>query len=256
MFILSKILPVFVYPLGLSMELIIAAAFFARKRKMKAAYALMGLSVLILLVFSNQFVAQALGRRFEQQYLPVDEKQVKAEAIIVLGGCCRPKIFPRSHVELCEGGDRIFEGIRLYKAGAAPVVIPTGGVYGSNIKNQSEGGNMRELMVEFGLPESAVIAETQARNTYENAVFVKKLLEEKHIGKNIILVTSASHMVRAVPIFKKAGFMVIPAPTDYLVDNVGFFWDNFLPKAENLSFSTQMIKEYIGIAVYRILGKI
>lgn len=255
MIVLSKLLPVAVYPLGLVIELIVLGLFFIHRKKVRLAYGCLGFSLFILLAFSNQYVAGMLFRKLERRYPTVNEQTVKADAIVVLGGCCRPNISPRNHVEFNEGAERIFEGIRLFKAGAAPVVIPTGGGIDFILKGQKEGNDMREALVEFGVPEGAVLAETQSRNTHENAVLVKKLMREKNIPLHIILVTSAAHMRRSVTIFTKAGFDVIPAPADFLVeDRSGDTWFNLLPKVECLTMSTQAIKEWIGIMVYKLMG--
>ncbi len=255
MMVLSKFLPLAVYPLGICLELLLLSLILIYLKKIKTASLCICLSVFVLLFFSSQPVSNWLAKGLERKYLPISEQSVKADAIVVLGGGCRPAIFPRNHVEYNEGAERVFEGIRLYKAGAAPYVIPTGGGIDFILKGQKEGNDMREVMIEYGVPDSAVMAETEARNTYENAVYVKKLMKEKKIGMKVILVTSAMHMPRSQPIFKKAGFDVIPVPVDYLVDDgQSSFFYSLLPKTENLALSTQVIKEHIGIIIYKMLG--
>jgi uncharacterized SAM-binding protein YcdF (DUF218 family) len=252
--VLSKLLPLAVYPLGLIIELLLLAIVLIRFKKHRAAAVSLGIAAFIALFFSSQIGANALTRNFERKYLPVDEKSVKADAIVVLGGCCKPKMFPRNHVEFSEGVERILEGIRFYRAGAAPVVIPTGGGIDFILKGQREGDDMREALVEFGVPDSAVLVERESRNTYENALFTKKLMQERHLGLRIILVTSAMHMVRSVPIFKRAGFTVIPAPCDYQAEDGNVNWYALVPRAECLFLSTMVIKERIGIIIYKLLG--
>lgn len=244
-----------VYPVGLCIELILAGVICLYLKRIRLAYAALLLALSVLLVFSSKFTADALVGSLERKYPPIDETVVKADAIVVLGGSCRPVIPPRTQVEYNEGAERIFEGIRLFKAGAAPVVIPTGGGIDFMLKGQKEGNDMRTVMLEYGVPDSAVLAEVEARNTYENAKYVKELMLEKKIPLNVLLVTSAAHMTRSVPIFKKAGFQVIPVPVDYLVDEgKGSIWFELLPSVDSLMRSTQAIKEYIGILIYKMLG--
>jgi uncharacterized SAM-binding protein YcdF (DUF218 family) len=254
MIVLSKLLPIAVYPIGLVIECIIAALVLLYFRKLKAACTLLGLSLFILLFLSNSVVPGAMAKTLERKYLPVSEQAVKAEAIVVLGGSGRPKRFPRNHVEFNEAGERIIEGMRLYKAGAAPWVIPTGGGIDFILKGQKEALDLREVLLELGVPDSAILPQADSKNTYEDAVYVKKLMEDKKIPRNIILVTSAMHMVRAVPIFKRAGFTVIPAPVDYLIEDGNISWFHLLPSATNLLLSSQVIKEWIGIAAYKMMG--
>jgi len=94
-------------------------------------------------------------------------------------------------------------------------------------------------------------------------VFTKELLEPLGIDR-ILLVTSAIHMPRAVGLFEHQGFEVVPAPTDFQVTEARpdlpfrVLWPNYLfglfPTSENLNDTTQALKEYIGIAVYRLRG--
>ena len=105
--------------------------------------------------------------------------------------------------------------------------------------------------------------ETNSRNTYENAVETKKILDARGIDR-IVLVTSAMHMPRSVAIFEKQGFTVTPAPTDYMVTQAD--WDyyfapdpaiqvfNLFPGAEAMDRFARALKEYLGMVVYRLRG--
>jgi uncharacterized SAM-binding protein YcdF (DUF218 family) len=82
--------------------------------------------------------------------------------------------------------------------------------------------------------------------------------------QRIILVTSAAHMPRSLGLFLRQGFEVIPAPTDYTVTQAD--WEeaqkadlparliDLLPSANNLSITTRMLKEYIGLFIYKLQG--
>lgn len=255
MIVLSKLLPVFfLYPLGIVLVLLAVSLVLLKKQKIRAVFALVGTGVGLLLLLSNEIVANALMGGLERRYLPVDVHSVKADAIVALGGCGRPKMYPRSHVEFNEAGERMFHSLRLYKAGAAPWVIVSGGGIDFILKGQADARDMRELMVEFGMPFDSILVEDKSRNTYENAVLVKKLMEDKGIRLKIILVTSAAHMPRSVAIFKKAGFEVVPAPTDFLVEKKSYNWYSILPRVENIYDSTHALKERIGFLFYHLMG--
>jgi uncharacterized SAM-binding protein YcdF (DUF218 family) len=120
---------------------------------------------------------------------------------------------------------------------------------------------MAEILKMLGVPEEVLWYETESRNTYENALFTRRILEEKGIDR-IVLVTSAMHMPRAVGLFEKQGFEVIPAPADYNVTQSDWerLWQpnlttqlfNASPSVGNLSDTTLALKEYIGIWAYRL----
>lgn len=96
----------------------------------------------------------------------------------------------------------------LYQQGYAPTLVLTGGdarVFGTGPKEAVE---MKRWAVRLGVPESATMIDIEARNTYENATGTKRLLGPA----SILLVSSASHLPRAVPVFTKQGFRVRPAP--------------------------------------------
>jgi uncharacterized SAM-binding protein YcdF (DUF218 family) len=257
---LSKLLPLFLYPLGLTSLLLLIGLIIAWKRPYLALFP-MGISLLIILMASNAWVSSLLMQSLEWQQISSEELP-EADAIILLGGSTRVPTPPRHTVEITEAGDRVLYAAHLFKAGKAPLIIATGGRI-TWLKNAPpEADSMKNLLIEIGVPASAIIEETQALNTYQNALYTKEILEQWGIKKSL-LVTSASHMPRSLRVFQKQEIEVIPAPTDFLVTKVD--WEqlqgtpqatilNFLPSADNLKQTTQALKEYLGIFVYWLKG--
>jgi len=257
---LSKLLPLFLYPLGLTSLFLLVGLIIAWKRPALALVP-MGMSLLIILVASNAWVSSLLMQSLEWQQISSEELP-EAEAIILLGGSTRVPTPPRNTVEITESGDRVLYAAHLYKEGKAPLIIATGGRITWLQNAPPEADSMKNLLIEIGVPESAIIEETQALNTYENALYTKKILEQRGI-KQSLLVTSASHMPRSLRVFQKQGIDVIPSPTDFLVTQLD--WEqlqmspqatllNLLPSAENLKQTTQALKEYLGLIVYWLKG--
>ena len=121
---LSKLLPLFIYPLGLSCILLVVALIMLWKKSRFAAIPIAS-ALVILLVTSNNWVALSLLRSLEWQNTPTHIPQ--AEAIVILGGATKSHFFPRPGVDLSEEGDRLLYGAELYKQGLAPVIIVSGG---------------------------------------------------------------------------------------------------------------------------------
>jgi uncharacterized SAM-binding protein YcdF (DUF218 family) len=70
----------------------------------------------------------------------------------------------------------------------------------------------RNMLVAAGIASSRIVVETQAKNTWENAMFTRALIGRE--GKAPwILITSSLHMPRAIGAFRQAGFNVISVPT-------------------------------------------
>ncbi|WP_346341599.1 hypothetical protein [[Phormidium] sp. ETS-05] len=112
---ISKLLPLFIYPLGLACALMVAALIWMRRRPQWARGAIVS-ALVVLILGSNSWVSYGLARSLEWQNLPQSELP-RAEAIVVLGGGIKPGIEPRPWVEVSEAGDRILYGSLLYRQG-------------------------------------------------------------------------------------------------------------------------------------------
>ena len=263
MFFISKLLPLFVYPLGLSSLLIGLGLLWLWRYPRRATWAI-ALALFILFFSSNPTISNRLVSTLEWRYFPPDPMPT-AEAIVVLGGATVPALAPRPWVEVSERGDRILYAARLYRQQRAPKLILSGGRVSwrgdsSDVYRSSEASDMREFALAMNVPESAMILEGNSLNTRQNAVNVQRILQQESI-ETVLLVTSALHMPRAVAIFQKLGIDVIPAPTDYLVSTEkrgGITWQgqilSLIPETRAIDHFTQALKEYIGFGVYRLRG--
>jgi uncharacterized SAM-binding protein YcdF (DUF218 family) len=95
----SKLLPLFIYPLGLACILLAVALLVRRSPPGQAI--LVAVTLLLLWLSSNQLVTMALVRPLEWQYLPsrdLQETNPKADLIVVLGGATRPQAFPAARL--------------------------------------------------------------------------------------------------------------------------------------------------------------
>ena len=111
MFFLSKLLPLFVYPIGLSCVLLALSLVWLWKYPRRATWAI-ALALFVLFFSSNPLVSDKLVSTLEQQNLPLSPTP-KADAIVVLGGATAPQLDPRPWVEVSEAGDRILYASRL-----------------------------------------------------------------------------------------------------------------------------------------------
>ncbi|GBE94029.1 YdcF family protein [Nostoc cycadae] len=257
---LSKLLPLFFYPLGLASVSLVVALITVWKQP-RTATAAIAFSLSLLLLCSNAWVAKALVRSLEWQNLP-SQQMPNAEAIIVLGGATKSAFFPRPDVDLSEQGDRIIYAAQLYRQKKAPVIIVSGGRIDWRNGGTPESTDMASILTEIGVPSQAIIEEPLSLNTYQNAVNVKKILQSRGIHK-VLLVTSAMHMPRSLKIFRRQSIDAIPAPTDFLVTQ-GELQElgstpkaallNLLPNTDNLHQFTNALKEYIGNLIYGLRG--
>jgi uncharacterized SAM-binding protein YcdF (DUF218 family) len=258
---LSKLLPLFIYPLGLSCLLMVAALITAWKRPKWVALPI-ATALIILLLGSSGWVSKSLVRSLEWQNLPPAQIP-QAEAIIVLGGGVKSASPPRPWIELNEAGDRIIYASRLYRQGKAPLLILSGGRVDWKGGGTPESADMAEIAQTLGVPASAILQDPDSHNTYQNAVNVGKILDAKDIKGPVLLVTSAMHMTRSLLIFQRQGIKTIAAPTDFQITQQEIEasqrnWQaaalDFLPDTYQLNQSTKALKEYVGLIVYRLRG--
>ncbi|MEO0349462.1 MAG: YdcF family protein [Cyanobacteria bacterium P01_A01_bin.15] len=257
---LSKLLPLLVYPLGLTCLLLGLALVWLWKAPRRSLVAI-ATALLILFGSSNPLVAATLVKTLEWRYLPPDPMPA-ADAIVVLGGSTYPQSPPRPWVEVTDAGDRVLYGVKLYQEGAAPLIVFSGGRIDWKGGGPPEADDMTQIALAMGVPERDILQENESLNTYQNALYTAQILQQRQID-TVLLVTSAMHMPRAMAIFQKQGVNVTAAPTDYWVSqqtlaemqgvSLGTVL-NVFPDTEALHFFTKALKEYIGLGVYRLRG--
>lgn len=256
---LSKFLPVFIYPLGLACVLLVIAILLRRRRWQTAIL----VAVLLLLwLGGNRWVEYGLVHTLESRH-PTPDPLPSAPVIVVLGGGTRSNTASRPFSETNEAGDRLLYAAWLYKQGKAPHILVTGGSIEWRGPRNPEAEDMVSVLTLTGVPEEAIWLEPEARNTYENALFSREMLAARGID-TILLVTSARHMPRSLRLFERQGLHVIPAPTDYLTSagewsgltapDLRNYLIQLLPEAESLYWTSEAMKEYIGILIYSLRG--
>ena len=250
---LSKLLPIVLYPLGLAILLALFALIFGRFRRVSRAALL--LAVLLLWLPAMPVTANLLALGWEAAYPPVAVAELpKADAVVLLGGFAAQPMPPRVAPDLNAAADRLFEAARLFHAGKAAHIVASAGNLPWDPVVAPEAHWVGQLLGELGVPADAVILESRSRNTYENALFTAPILRDKG-WHSVLLVTSATHMRRAMATFRKAGLDVTAATTDVQGSfPVASGPLDFLPSADALSATSDMIKEMIGMVYYRLRG--
>jgi len=173
------------------------------------------------------------------------------DVIVELGGGMGGNPSISQYACLTPAASRPWHAARLWKAGKAPFVMTSG-----SGTLDTDG----QLLQDLGIPLSALIFDNESRNTEENAIFVQKMVCDRLGVTNarILLVTSASHMKRAMMIFRKCAprLTCVPVVTDYGSVNwfAPFSYRLFLPSVATLASNLTVWKECLGIIGYRIRG--
>jgi uncharacterized SAM-binding protein YcdF (DUF218 family) len=253
--LLSKLIPIVAYPLGGAIALGAIALVLSFTRFQRFGRALLAGVLIGLWIMATPAFANWMSMRLESQFPPVRvEALPNGDAVIVLGGFLRQPAPPRVTPDLTDAGDRALQALRIFRAGTARHIVISGGNLPWQAGLVAEAELIADLLVELGVPRSALTLDSRSRNTHENALNTAVIFKENGWGRGI-LVTSATHMPRAVESFRKAGVEVIPAPTDVLAiypREYGLF--DFLPDAGALVKTTSAIKEMIGHKIYIYQG--
>lgn len=254
--LLTKIAPLFVYPLGLTFVCSIAGVVVATLGQKVLAVVLLGLGWGWLWIAATPLFAEWATASLERQYPPEPiDKTPKADVAIVLGGGVGQPAPPRVEADLNNAFDRVFQAIRLYHAGRVEHVLVTGGNVPWRPDIVPEAELIRSFLVDWGkVPAEAIEIGTASRNTYENALEISRLWKSRPFS-SALLITSATHMPRAMAVFRKAGIPVTASTTDIqALNNIPRTPLRWMPQASALDMTTIAIKEWLGYLGYRIRG--
>ena len=246
-FLLSKLLPLLLLPLGLVLLLLLLGLIRRRRRPV-------GIAFFLLWLFSTGLVSQMLWRLVErpwQRRSPADAPQ--ADAIVVLSGGrhAAPGV---SRISEWHDPDRFLAGIDLYRTGRAPRLLFTGGQNPFQAGLPPEGELYRREALALGVPVGALESTPPVRNTAEEASAIRALLLDA--SPRVLLVTSAFHMRRAQRLFERQGMKVLPFPVDFqaraawggAIARDPLMW---MPSAGGLHSSSRALRELMGRVVYR-----
>lgn len=266
-FLLSKLLPLALYPLGLAL-LLQLAGLLGRRRRWGAG--LSGAGVTLLWLASTPLVSRELIWSLEEQASRLTPQPLpRADAVLVLGGGLRPALAPRRGVELGEAGDRLLTGIALLRQEKAPLLVVSGGriAFTAGDSAPPETDSAARLAMELGVPAGRLLRNTLgtgpdgARNTGEEARAIAALARQRG-WRSLLLVTSATHLPRALASFRQrlsadTDLRLIPVACDYQLPQrslmgrptVASALLSLLPNADALAGTTLALKERLGLLV-------
>lgn len=245
-----EIIKTLVLPPALQLALVLAGLLLLLLRWRRTGITLMGVAGLSLYLLSLVPVARALLVGLEVYPPLVAPPEPAAHgAIVVLGGGRYPDA-PEYGGDTVSAAalERLRYAARLHGQTGVPILLSGG----ARPADPAPEAVIMDRALAAGFAASAAWLETQSRNTAENAEFSARILEAEGI-RRVYLVTHAAHMPRAVWSFERAGMAVTPAPTvygSYALSRPEVPW--FLPTMEALSWGHVAMREYIGLAWYRL----
>jgi uncharacterized SAM-binding protein YcdF (DUF218 family) len=196
------------------------------------------------------FLLDQLENRFPiQESLPK-----KITGIIILGGVVDVLVSEqRSRIALNGNVERVTSLIALTRRYPDATVVFTGGAGLIGRPDLVEADIVRPLLNQFVIHPENLVYESKSRNTYENGIFTKEIIQPKP-DDTWLLVTSAIHMPRAVGVFRHQGINVTPYPVDFKQGGNRHYELSLNPR-EGLGDLRAALHEWLGLFAYYITDK-
>jgi uncharacterized SAM-binding protein YcdF (DUF218 family) len=255
-FLGSKIIGALLVPSSFIAALGVAGLILIWTRFRRIGGKLLAGCVTALLVCGYLPIGTLLLVPLETRFPPWNAENGEPVGIIVLGGGVDPELSLVHGVPaLGPGGARIVVAAALAHQYPRARLVYAGGDGDLLQKETKEADAAAAIFASLGIAHDRLRLERQSRNTEENIRFSKPLADPKP-GERWLLVTSAFHMPRSMGIFRKVGFAVEPYPVDWKTRG----WPDLLAMQSDLliglSLTNIAVHEWIGLAAYRLTGKI
>lgn len=226
------------------------AFFIFRKWKFRKYLAILGF--VLFIIFTNDFLANSFLKAWQTEPANLDEiKAQKYSYAVLLTGMTNTLKEPKDRVYFNQNADRLLQSMMLFEQGIIDTLYISGGGATALRKDLQESRVIYSYLESINFPVDKILIEDQSRNTIESARFANDF-----IGKQdkILLITSASHMPRAMGCFKKEGYKIQPYPTVFLTNDEMINPAMFLPSVDSLLKWNILFKEWMGYSAYWLAG--
>jgi uncharacterized SAM-binding protein YcdF (DUF218 family) len=253
-FFLSKFFAFFTKPSNLLFLLALTGLVLMATRYARAGRRILAVAVILLLAFGISPLGRQLVLVLEGRFPAWDASRGVPDGIVVLGGAILPDVsHARGEIALSAGAERMTVIADLARRYPSAKIVFTGGNHGL-FGGPREADYVLPLWESFGIARDRIVLERDSRNTVENAVMTKALVNPKP-GERWLLVTSSWHMPRSVGVFRQAGFQVEPYPVDWVSTGD----ESALRLSESFAGGLHAIDnaahEWVGMLAYWLTGR-
>lgn len=256
MFAVAKIFWFFLNPANVLLILVVAGAFMLwSDRWRRLGGRMIGFCAVFVVLLAVLPLEKILLEPLENRF-PIERSlPSKIDGIITLGGAVNQFVTAgRNQPQITGAGERLTAFIELSRRYHAARLVYAGGTGSISRQDLKEETVARKLFIRLGLDNRRVFFESRSRNTFEGAVATFNHLKPS-TGEKWVLITSASHMPRAVGAFRRAGWTVIPYPVDFRTTGKGSWLDFDLNLLSGLNLLDAALHEWVGLLAYRIMDR-
>lgn len=257
-FTVSKVVWLFLQP---SNAIVLALLLFtlASCFRLRGGKVLVVATVIVLGVVSFLPVGQWFLLPLENRFSSDADLPSRVDGVIVLGSGFngRTAQLP-DRVELSDAADRVTTLISLGRRYPEAKLVYSDGI-GKLFGDRLPGAEQAKAFYrQQGFDLGRIIFEDRSRNTWENALYSSELVEPSP-EETWLLVTSARHIPRAIGVFRKLDWHVVPFPVDYRAAKPGaetqvprFDLPNVAARLRELDLAA---KEWVGLLAYWLAGR-
>ena len=181
------------------------------------------------------------------------------DGILILSGATNPYLTNiHNQINLNSSAERLVESVILMKKFPKAKIVFSGGSGTININHSkfTHSYVANKFFVNMGINANRIIYEKKSRNTFENILFSKNIINPKN-NEKWILITSAFHLKRSLAIAKKLKWNLIPYPVDFNKDKkFNLKFSSFFNFLSNISEFNKSMHEWIGIFAYKLMGRL
>lgn len=247
----KRLLEACLLPFPIVIALLVAGLLVLRfTERERTAQWLLGVAAALSLLTGYGFLDRAMLGPLEGRYHALDAVEVQAmapapAAVVLLGAGFRPDADLPPNARLSSTGiARLTESIRLIRLLPQARLIVSDGL--------GQGQSTADTAVLLGVPRERITVEPRSNDTADEAALLCPLISDAPF----LLVTSASHMRRAMALFQKHGLHPIAAPTDFVGGGSPFAVTDLIPSTSNIKRTDIALHEWLGLMWARMRGQI
>jgi uncharacterized SAM-binding protein YcdF (DUF218 family) len=253
-FVASKILAFLVVPSNILISLIVVGTALLYTRFARTGRRLVVTGAVLIVLVGLSPLGSILLRVLEDRFPAWDATRGAPIGFIVLGGALDPDMSTARRTPVIDGSaERLTIVAELARRYPSARFIYSGG-NGNLLGGAAEADHVAPLLESFGIAKDRIVIERNARNTAENAAFSKALAAPKS-GDRWVVVTTGTHMPRAIGAFRAAGFDVEAYPVDWRTGGASETFGVYAVFAAGLGTFDAATREFVGLLAYRLTAR-